>query len=194
MKKLFQVGLICLMVMALVATNAFAKDRYHTYKRVTELNTLSAAASGDWFIIHDTSTGEVKKIDAGDPAVAGNLIFQTTIFASGHDNGATTMASQASNIDAAHVAFGLVQKTMDDPSDQTHTIADGVPGQEITLTLIAKAAGNWVISEGGAASGAITNTGWASITLDTALDSITLLWLDDTRGWIITGNNGCTIA
>ncbi len=191
MKKLFHVLLICALVLMLAAPNVFAKDRYHTYKKITQLSTLSSAASGDWYIVHDTSTGEVKKIDAGDPAFAGNLQFQTTIFATGHNAGATTMASEASHILAAGLAFGIITKAeIDAAADQTRALADGTIGQMITLQLTTKTNNNWIIGD----DFPITNTGWSTITFDTSGDSITLLWLDDTRGWIIVGNNGCTIA
>ncbi len=191
MKKLFQICLVCILALGLIVPNAFGRDRQHTYKRILELDTLSSTADGDFYIIYDASTSSDKKIDANTSAVAGNLKFQTNIFASGHDDGSTSMASDASHISSAWLAFGIITKVeIDAPSDQTRHIVDGVPGQMVTIQLTTKTNSNWIIGD----DRPIVNTGWSTITFDTSGDSITLLWLDDTNGWIIVGNNGCTIA
>ena len=127
----------------------------------------------------------------GSITATGSMKFKSNFFASGHDDGATNMASGASHISSAWLAFGMIIKDeIDAPSDQTRSIANGTVGQMVTIQLTTKTNSNWIIG----ADGPIVTTGWTTITFDTSGDSITLLWLDDTRGWIIIGNNGCTIG
>ncbi len=62
------------------------------------------------------------------------------------------------------------------------TLADGYPGQVITLNLT---------TDGG--DGTLTpatSTGWATIVFADAGDTMTLKYIDDTVGWIITGGTG----
>lgn len=120
--------------------------------------------------------------------VPGTLRFQSTIYASGHNSGATTLSSGASHLLAAQLVFGLIN--FDISGSQSREIADGSPGQMVTIRLTAKSGvGNFVIED---SDTGITKTGWSAITFDNAGDSVTLLWLDDTNGWIIIGHRGCT--
>jgi hypothetical protein len=67
------------------------------------------------------------------------------------------------------------------------TIANGVPGQIVHIVKVA-----------GAGVGTLTvdtnskGTGWTTIAFDTVLDTATLLYVDDTYGWIILGTFGAT--
>ena len=76
-------------------------------------------------------------------------------------------------------------------------LADGVPGQILTIMLTAST-GTFTlyITDDGIASTVftMTKTGWDDIALGTALDSVTLLYVDDTVGWIIIGGNGHTVT
>jgi hypothetical protein len=38
------------------------------------------------------------------------------------------------------------------------------------------------------------STGWSTLTFDNQGDSITLLFMDKTIGWIVSGNNGVVIT
>jgi hypothetical protein len=73
-------------------------------------------------------------------------------------------------------------------------IADGIPGQMVTIGLVACTTGAYVLTDDGVNTADQRNTGWDDIAFDTAGDSITLLYFDDTYGWIIIGNAGCTIT
>jgi hypothetical protein len=128
-----------------------------------------------------------------NPIVTGNLKFKTTVVATGYKEGVTTNVSTESNLTSAALAFGFIRRTQDSPTDIVVGIVAGVKGQMVTIQLIAKAAGNYVISKTGMI-GSGPATGWSLLTFDTAGDSITLLYMDDTIGWIVTGNNGCTIT
>ncbi len=124
--------------------------------------------------------------DPADIQISGNLKFQTNIFASGHEGGATTIASTVTPLTTANLAFGLVR--FENGSPGIHQLPDGVKGKTVTFELMADPA--YLIGD----DGSMTLTGWTSINFDTAGDSITLVWLDDTVGWIITSNDGCVIT
>jgi hypothetical protein len=128
-----------------------------------------------------------------DPVLTGNLKFKTSVVATGHKEGVTTNVSTESDLTSAALAFGFIRRTQDSPTDIVVGLAAGIKGQMVTIQLIAKAAGNYVISSTGMVSPGLT-TGWSLITFDTAGDSITLLYMDDTIGWIVSGNNGCAIT
>jgi len=117
-----------------------------------------------------------------------------TIFSNGHRSGVTTHVSGESNLTSAALAYGVINRTaLDNTVKYLVTLADGVPGQMLTLILSGVTSGTWVITDDGVNT-AITKTGWDDIALGTALDSVTLLYVDDTVGWIIVGQNGATVT
>ena len=66
------------------------------------------------------------------------------------------------------------------------TFCDGQPGQQITFVLVTDNGNTIDITPD-------TKTGFTSITMSDAKDSCTLRYQDDTVGWVVAGNNGCTI-
>jgi hypothetical protein len=132
----------------------------------------------------DQSTPQT--LTGGSPIIAENLKFKTSVIATGHKAGVTATLSTVTHLDSSLLAFGVIQKTIDDPADQNGTLDNGVVGQMVTIQVLTKAAGNYILTP-------TTKTGYTSLTFDTAKDSITLLYLDNTNGWIIAGNNGVTV-
>jgi len=66
------------------------------------------------------------------------------------------------------------------------SLADGVPGHKITFVLETDGGGNVDITP-------TTKTGFTSLQLTDAKDSCTLEYINDTDGWFLASNNGCTI-
>lgn len=126
--------------------------------------------------------------DPADIQISGNLQFQTDLFASGYAEGSTTIASSVTPLTSANIAFGLVR--FENGSPGARQIPDGSKGKVVTFELIANP--SYIIADTGPV--VMVKTGWTSITFDDARDRITLAWLDDATGWIITSNNGCTIV
>ena len=121
-----------------------------------------------------------------------------TVFANGHRSGVTPVVTgKVTDIDSGMLAFGLIQFADHGTGviSRQISIADGEPGQMVTVTMTADT-GTFTlyITDDGVGSGVVTKTAWDDIAFDTALDGITLLYVDDTVGWIIVGNNGCTIT
>ena len=63
------------------------------------------------------------------------------------------------------------------------TLADGTPGQELTITLVAAGGGAGTLTPA-------TCTGFATIVFADAGDIATLKYVDDTVGWVIQGTAG----
>jgi hypothetical protein len=63
------------------------------------------------------------------------------------------------------------------------TLADGVPGQVLVVTLAVDGGGSGTITP-------VTSTGWSTIVLDDALDQAVLFYVDDNAGWRIWSLTG----
>jgi hypothetical protein len=63
------------------------------------------------------------------------------------------------------------------------TLADGLPGQGLIIDLAVDGNGDGTLTPA-------TSTGWATIVFADAGDQATLMYVDDTVGWIILGMNG----
>jgi len=139
---------------------------------------------------------------ATDINIQGNSTFDgsvLTIIANGHKDGVTTNVSNESNILAAQLAYGVIDRTelaCNDVRNHSVALANGSKGQMVTLLLSATTSGVWLITDDQVSSGVftMTKTGWDDIALNSALDTVTLLYVDDTYGWIIVGQYGVTVT
>jgi hypothetical protein len=120
---------------------------------------------------------------------------KVTILANGHKDGVTANVSTESNLTSAALAYGVVYMTVG--SSKYVNLASGTPGQMVTFILSAASGGTIYITDDKVSStlqAATVTTGWDDLAFTEALDSITLLYVDDTYGWIIVGNNGVTVT
>jgi len=136
----------------------------------------------------------------GDIAQKLNHAFASSVNIVGNKNGVTLNVSGESNLTSAALAYAVI--TLADHGTGVLTrqiaLANGVPGQMITIVMLAYT-GTFTglyITDDGVAPGVfpMTKTGWDDICFNSALDSVTLLYVDDTIGWIIVGNNGVVIT
>lgn len=141
--------------------------------------------------------GEASELNAGRAMNASKSGSTVTLLANGHEDDATTNVSTESNLTSAALAYGLVEVEF----SKTRYVAleDGTEGQMITF-LVTSTTGKgtsdafYITDDKVAASWGMTKTGWDDIALDTANDSVTLLYFDDTYGWIIVGQYGATVT
>jgi hypothetical protein len=120
-----------------------------------------------------------------------NPTFATNITATGHKAGVTTNVSTESTLTSAALAYGVISLQVG--TAKTIGLDDGVAGQMITIICSVRDGANAVISK--TAFPVTTHSfGWATITFDTQGDYITLLWLDNTTGWVVVQNEGCTVS
>lgn len=134
---------------------------------------------------------------ATDINVQGNSTFDkttVTMIANGHKDGVTTNVSTESNLTSAALAYGTV--CLQAGSAKSIALANGSKGQMVTFILTTYDGATITITDDQVSSAVftMTKTGWDDIALNSELDSVTLLYLDDTNGWVIVGNNGATIT
>lgn len=166
MKKLWTIALI----LALFAGTAYA--------------IVAVDDDGDYI-------GEAVTLDFDRGLVASKSGSTVTVAATGYKEGETTNVSTESSLTSAALAYGLISLQVG--SAKTIGLSDGDVGQMITVRCSVRDGASAVIWKYATAT-PITCTGWSTLTFDTQGDSITLLWLDDTTGWVIVGNNGVTVA
>ena len=134
----------------------------------------------------------------GDIAQKLNHAFASQVNIVGNKNGVTLNVSGESNLTSAALAYAVI--TLADHGTGVLTrqisIANGVPGQMVTIVILAYT-GTFTglyITDDGVASSTMTKTGWDDICFNSALDSVTLLYVDDTIGWIIVGQYGVVVT
>lgn len=179
MKKRF-IFIIALFLLA-VSTPSYAlvnwgeSDLYQQLKRV--FNNSSANTDTPSQISGFTATNDVT--------------FRTSLIAAGRVNGASTVASSSTNLLPANLPYVLLRKFVSgggglDTTPGT-TLQNGTIGQVLVLQIAGlMAGGTWVLTP-------TTKTGFTSITFDTKGDTVTLLYVDNTIGWIVVANGGAVI-
>lgn len=104
------------------------------------------------------------------------------IYAGAQRSGVSTMVSGSL---AIPTSYALVIKAITQTATPL-TLANGVPGQILTFQVSTMASGGAILTP-------TTCTGFTTITFDAAKEYVTLLYIDDTYGWILIGTNA-TIA
>ncbi len=101
--------------------------------------------------------------------------------------GVSGVSIATSDITAISNLHALVQKTISsDPAFQTGTLEGGVKGQTLTIEIVGNdGTGTFVLSP-------TTTIGFTSITFHGRGDYVTLLYLNDERGWLIFASGGIT--
>lgn len=123
---------------------------------------------------------------------SGDLTFRTTLLANGRAGGASTLGSSSTQLSPSSLPYSVVFKKVGgggglDGNPGT-TLQNGTPGQELSLIVTGlQSGGTWLITP-------TTKTGFSTITLDTVGDSVRLLYIDSTTGWVITSASGVIIA
>lgn len=179
MRKLFiYLAILASLILASTAWAVVAVEEDDSYEG--EAVTLNFEGQG----VHCSMTGST---------------YTVAMYANGHNEGVTTSVSSESNLTSAALAYGVIKKVGNDSTaDLKVALANGTQGQMITIVITTACAssGDYVITDDGISSGVftMTKTGWDDIALDAAYDSVTLLYVDDTYGWVIIGQNGASIT
>lgn len=138
----------------------------------------------------DVGNATTLDLRATHSALTGSVV---TFYANGYKDGVTTNSSQESNLDSAALAYGVIL-LLGDSNSKSISIANGSEGQVITIIMSEYSPYTITLTDDQVASSTVTKTGWDDIAFDARGDMITLLYVDDTYGWIIIGNNGCTVT
>jgi hypothetical protein len=119
-----------------------------------------------------------------DPLLRRELPYDLVYNGVGRGGVSTIVTDCVSLVPSMSVAFVYV-------TTKTLTIANGSPGQ--VLALIAPTS-TGVYTPGTLVITATTKTGWNTATMDAAYDMLTLLYIDDSTGWVVIGASSITIA
>lgn len=142
--------------------------------------TPSFAAVGIWKngVPQGTAT-DIELTGAGWTNNGSRWTFPIAI--TGSANGGS--ASMTTTDTAVSTSYALVKKQIGVQSGLAGTLADGSDGQILTVFITARAgSGTFVLTP-------TTRTGYASITFDAAAEHATLLYVNDTVGWIVLATN-----
>lgn len=119
-----------------------------------------------------------------------NLNCSPNLATAGIANGGAT--SQASTVAAISTSYAFVRKVIPSNTDASFnagTLANGIPGQMLTVYVAgitpsnAQTGGNYTLTP-------TTTTGFASIKFTAVKDFATFLYLDDTNGWVLLNSGG----
>jgi hypothetical protein len=141
--------------------------------------------------VHEGEATDIN-ISRGSSSFDGSTV---TLYGSGMRGGVTANVSTESHLTSAALAYGVID--MRAGSAKTIALANGVIGQMITIVLTVYDGATVTITDDGLSASAqalLKKTGWDDIALNSSLDSVTLLYVDDTTGWVVIANNGCTIT
>jgi hypothetical protein len=192
MKKLLSV--LLLFAFLFTVSVGYADDRDLTNKGIHELEAFTGAtATGDKILVYDASDGNVKTVSATTgPTYSGDITFWTNLIGVGRVNAYSTIASSSTPILPSSLPYSVILKYVGAAAslDNTpgSTLPNGTPGKVLVLKVVALlSGGTWVVTP-------TTSLSVSTITFDTIGDFVTLLYVDDTMGWIILSNNGCTIV
>ena len=189
--KFFTLVLVLCTVLSLSAI-VHADDYDFAYKRLGELETLTEAASGDLTLVYDTSTAKGKTMDAANPVVSGDVTFQSNLLAAGRKNGASTVSSSSTNLAPSTLPYTIVRKCIGgagglDASDGGTRLQNGTSGQMLVLVAITReGTGSWIVTPA-------TSLTFKTLTFDAVGETTTLLYVDDTVGWIVFATSGTTV-
>lgn len=174
MKKLLNILLITGFVFCASHTYADVGSRTNggTRTNITGIDWQTQAGSDI-----STQTGLVRKIP----------VLSSTLFATGVAQGSAT--SVASTTVAVPVGFAYVRKVItsnSDPAFTAGTLANGTPGQILTLHIVglspsgATTGGNYTITPA-------TSTGFSAIKVTAVNDMVRFQYVDSTTGWVLIG-------
>lgn len=103
-----------------------------------------------------------------------------SIKVAGYEN--TNAVAVAADVLAIPVTHRYVAKTTGGDAEAL-TLADGQPGQQITISLVVDGGGTGTLTPA-------TKSGFATVVLADAKDTVTLEYVDDTTGWVVVGATG----
>lgn len=173
MRKLFQAPIFVLMALCLVscAVPSFAsvgvKVNGVSYGTATDLN-FGCGSGNSTVVSADNSTFNIQCSPNLATAGIGN-------------SGAVSMTTSDSVVP---VGYAFVRKAISNLGATTGTLANGIPGQIISLFITSVVgSGTWTLTPA-------TATGFTSLKFTAAKDQAILLYVNDTVGWISLGVDG----
>lgn len=122
----------------------------------------------------------------GDALTEDGSTWTFNLILAGIGNGGAT--SMATSTLAVPIAYGYVNKAIaNDAAFTAGTLADGVPGQMLTIHIYQQFGSEvFVVTPTTAAN-------YVSLSFNAVDDHVTLLYTDDTTGWVVLDMNSVTV-
>lgn len=162
-------------------------------KQISELASKTVISSGDKIPVYDATTGDVQTVAANAPVFSGDVTFRTSILANGRVNAASSAASSSTNLAPSSLPYSVFRKyvggnnSLDETNGGTR-LPNGIPGQTIVFIIAdIDTNGSWIITP-------VTSTIIDNVVMDTKADTVTMLYMNDTIGWVVTAQTGCTVT
>jgi len=159
---------------------------------VLALSNVASASVG--IRLDDVYQGEATEINldtGGSVTTNDGSKFQLPIVSAGlipTGQGSSGSTSMTDIETAVPVTYAHVRKAISSTVGLAGTMANGVPGQIVMIEITARASsGTFILRP-------TTATGFLTITFDGVKDSVTLLYVSDTVGWIVIGQNSVTLS
>ena len=125
-------------------------------------------------------------------AQAGDYTFQSTLITTGRVNAILVLASSSTAITGANVPYSIIQKAIGsggglDETDGGIRLEDAKAGQILIITIVGpEGDGTFIVTPE-------TTTGFTTLTFDTILDTATLMYFNDTIGWVVLSTTSVTV-
>lgn len=129
----------------------------------------------------------------GTIKTAGNVQFQGSLFAAGNRGSASTVLfSSSTTFQLANIPYTYILKAIgNNPTTETSLLPAALPNQEVVLSIYAAGpAGSWTVKPDTAATTPVNSTDFTSIKFSAVGQKATLLYLNDTLGWVIKSYAG----
>lgn len=171
MKKLFSLSL--LLILLLFCSSSFASVGIR-------LNGAMIGTATDLNLVCGSGTNSVVTVDGS----IYNVGCSPSLSMDGTANGGyTSLATVDTGIP---VTYAYVRKSISSAGTTSDTLANGIPGQLMTIAIDTVASGTWKVTP-------TTATDFASITFSTAGQRAVFLYLNDTNGWFLIAVYGSTL-
>jgi len=125
-------------------------------------------------------------VDTGaNVAITNDVTFRTSLLAMGRISASSSLASSSTSVGSTSVAYAVVRKFIGGGEASSTTLPNGIAGQVLTLIVAGDANGTWTVSPSNSRL-------FTSAVLQADDDLLSLLYLNDTLGWIVIGSSGST--
>lgn len=130
------------------------------------------------------SASDVQEINGHNPSADKTYLGERLIgLFTTETSSVTADGSMDLDIDDRVILF----TTTADEGTNDATYANGEPKQQVTFVLVTDGGQDVTITP-------VTKTGFTSVSMDSAGDTCSLTYQDDTVGWVVSGNNSCTVT
>lgn len=194
MRKIFAVMLALVFVFSMIGPLAVADGYDYAYKNLDEMETSGVPASDDKMLIYDESAeaGKTYPFSGDAPAWGGDVTFQEDLLTTGRKGGASTVSSSSTNLAPSSLPYTVVRKGIGaasglDSEDGGTRLQNGTAGQMLVLIAITReGSGTWIVTPD-------LSLTFNTLTFDAVGETTTLLYVNDTVGWIVFANYGTTV-